>query len=67
MWRYILLQVHITGVQVRLPQVHYVALASHPPTKVSIIQPIPCKFEFVATFMLGSEVFSLFSLSLISM
>ena len=64
-WGYILLQIHITGV--RLSLVHYVASASRPPTKVSIIQPIPCKFEFLATFMLSSEVFSLFSFSLISM
>ena len=66
MWRHILLQIHIPGVQIRLPQDHYVASASHPPTNVSIIQPIPCTFEFVATCMLSSETFSLFSFSLIS-
>ena len=43
MWGYILLQIHMTGVQVRLCQVHYVASASHPHTKVSIIQSILCK------------------------
>ena len=67
MWGYILLQIHITGDQVRLSLVHYIASASRPPTKVSNIQPIPCKFELVATSMLSSEVFSLFSFSLISM
>ena len=60
MRRYILLQIHITGAQVRLCQVHFVASGSHPHTKlVSIIQPIPCTSKFVATFMLSSGIFSL--------
>ena len=60
MRRYILLQIHITGAQVRLCQVHFVASGSHPHTKlVSIIQPIPCRSKFVATFMLSSGIFSL--------
>ena len=60
MRRYILLQIHITGVQVRLCQVHYVASWLHPHTKlVSIIQPIPCRSKFVATFKLSSGIFSL--------
>ena len=67
MWGYILLQIHMTGVQVRLCQVHYVASASHPHTKVSIIQPTLCKSKFVAILMLSSEIFSLFSSSLILM
>ena len=60
MWRDILLQIHINGVQVRLYQIHYNASASHPQTKVSIIQPIPWA-------ALSSEIFSLFSSSLILM
>ena len=57
MRRCILVHIHLTGAQIRLCQVHYVASASHPHTKVSIIQPIPGKSKFVATFMLSSEIF----------
>ena len=60
MWRYILLYIHLTGVQVRLCQVRYVASWSHLHTRlVSTIQPIPCRSKFVATFMLSSGIFSL--------